>query len=129
MYIWCSTFIFAINIFLSIGQYSLLPLSVRHKGEGGVSSPILTRKKIENPYKDIEWKLYGTLLEIEWILMIHNNCIFPYYGYSIEIVWIYYGFSGFNCKFHSMDFTSFSSVFCKFLASFAGALTCCAVSW
>jgi hypothetical protein len=38
--------------------------------------------------------LYGPLLEIEWILIIHNNCIFPYYGYSIEIVWIYYGFSG-----------------------------------
>jgi hypothetical protein len=27
-------------------------------------------------------------------LNIHNNCIFPYYGYSIEIIWIYYGFSG-----------------------------------
>jgi hypothetical protein len=51
-------------------------------------------KKIENPYKVIEWKLYGPLVEIAWILMIHNNCIFPYYGYSIEIVWIYYGFSG-----------------------------------
>jgi hypothetical protein len=25
--------------------------------------------------------------------MIYNNCIFPYYGYSIEIMWIYYGFS------------------------------------
>jgi hypothetical protein len=33
--------------------------------------------------------LYGTLLEIEWILIIHNNCIFPYYGYSIEIILIY----------------------------------------
>ena len=41
-----------------------------------------------------EIKLYGPSLEIEWILVIHNNCIFPYYGYSIEIVWIYYGFSG-----------------------------------
>ena len=50
-------------------------------------------KKIENPQKVIEWKLYGPLLEIELILIIHNNCIFPYYGYSIEIVWIYYGFS------------------------------------
>ena len=36
----------------------------------------------------------GSLLETEWILVIHNNCIFPYYGYSKEIVWIYYGFSG-----------------------------------
>jgi hypothetical protein len=33
-------------------------------------------------------------LEIEWILVIHNNYIFPYYGYNIEIVMIYYGFSG-----------------------------------
>jgi hypothetical protein len=33
-------------------------------------------------------------LEIEWILVIHNNCIFPYYGHSIKIVWIYYGFIG-----------------------------------
>ena len=47
---------------------------------------------MEHPYKVIE--LYGTLLEIEWILMIHNNCIFLYYGYSIEIVWVYCGFSG-----------------------------------
>jgi hypothetical protein len=31
---------------------------------------------------------------VEWILIIHNNGIFPYYRYSIEIVWIYYGFSG-----------------------------------
>jgi hypothetical protein len=37
---------------------------------------------------------YGPLLEIEWILVIHNNCVFPYYGYSMEIVWIYYGFGG-----------------------------------
>jgi hypothetical protein len=51
---------------------------------------------MEHPYKVIEWKLYGTLLEIEWILMIHNNCVFLYYAYSysIEIVWVYYGFSG-----------------------------------
>ncbi|CAB4042294.1 Hypothetical predicted protein, partial [Paramuricea clavata] len=35
--------------------------------------------------KVIKWKLYGPLLEIEWILIIHNNCIFPYQGYSIEI--------------------------------------------
>jgi hypothetical protein len=48
----------------------------------------------DNTELDIEWKLYGPLLEIAWILMIHNNCIFSYYGYSIEIVWIYYGFSG-----------------------------------
>jgi hypothetical protein len=41
----------------------------------------------------IEWKLCGPLLEIEWILVIHNNCICPYYGYSIEIVRIYYGYS------------------------------------
>jgi hypothetical protein len=32
--------------------------------------------------------------EIEWILITHNNCIFLYYGYCIEIVGIYYGFSG-----------------------------------
>jgi hypothetical protein len=51
-------------------------------------------KKFENPWKVIEWKLYGPLLEIAWILIIHNNCIFPYNGYSIEIVWIYYEFSG-----------------------------------
>jgi hypothetical protein len=44
--------------------------------------------------KFIEWKLYGPLLEIQCILIIHNNRIFPYHGYSIEIVWIYYGFSG-----------------------------------
>jgi hypothetical protein len=37
------------------------------------------------------WTFVGN---IEWILIIHNNCIFPYYGYNIEIVWIYYGFSG-----------------------------------
>jgi hypothetical protein len=24
----------------------------------------------------------------------HNNCIFPWYGYSMEVVWIYYGFCG-----------------------------------
>ena len=47
----------------------------------------------------LEWTfigngMYGPLLEIERILIIHNNCIFPYYGYCIEIVWIYCGFSG-----------------------------------
>jgi hypothetical protein len=36
---------------------------------------------------DLYWKYNG-------FLIIHNNCIFPYYGYSVEIVWIYYGFSG-----------------------------------
>ena len=45
-----------------------------------------------------ERKLYEPLLKIEWILIIHNNCIFPYNGYSLEIVGIYYfgldGFSG-----------------------------------
>jgi hypothetical protein len=35
---------------------------------------------------DLYWKY-------DEFLIIHNNCIFPYYGYSIEIVWIYYGFS------------------------------------
>ena len=45
-------------------------------------------------WKSIEWKLYGPLLEIDGFLIIHNNCIFLYYGYSIEIVRIYYGFSG-----------------------------------
>ena len=24
------------------------------------------------------WKLYEPLLEVEWILIFHNNCIFPY---------------------------------------------------
>jgi hypothetical protein len=48
-----------------------------------------TGKKFENPYMVIECKLYGPLLEIAWVLIIHNNC-----KYSIEIVWIYYGFSG-----------------------------------
>jgi hypothetical protein len=43
---------------------------------------------------EIVWRLCGPSLEIEWILIIHNNCIFPYYGYNIEIIWIYYGFSG-----------------------------------
>jgi hypothetical protein len=52
-----------------------------------------TGKNFENPQKAIEWKLYGPLLEIEWILVIHNNCILPCYGYSFEIVWIYCGFS------------------------------------
>jgi hypothetical protein len=56
---------------------------------------------------EIVWT-FNPLLEIEWILVIHNNCIFPYYGYGIEIVWIYYGFSRCNCKFHSMDFTFFA---------------------
>ena len=37
--------------------------------------------------------MYGPLLEIEWILIIHNNDIFPYYGYSMKVAWIYYGFS------------------------------------
>ena len=37
--------------------------------------------------------------------------IYPYYyGYSTEIISIYYGFSRCNCKFHSMDFTFFPSV-------------------
>ena len=49
-------------------------------------------------------------MEIEWILIIHNNCIFPYYGYNIEIVWIYYGFSGAIANFVvHMDFTFFPS--------------------
>jgi hypothetical protein len=43
---------------------------------------------------DLYWKENG-------FLIIHNNCIFPYHGYSIEIVWIYYGFSGAI----AMDFT------------------------
>jgi hypothetical protein len=33
-------------------------------------------------WKVIEWKLFGPSLVIEWILIIHNNCIFPYYGYT-----------------------------------------------
>ena len=48
-----------------------------------------TGKKFENPQKVIEWKLYGTLLEIEWILIIHNNCIFP----TMAIVWKQYGYT------------------------------------
>jgi hypothetical protein len=51
-------------------------------------STCFTGKDFGNPYKVIEWKLYGTLLEIEWILMIHNNCIFPYYGYIVSKLWI-----------------------------------------
>ena len=40
-----------------------------------------------------------TVLEIEWILIIHkyhNSCIFPFilWIYSMQIMWIYYGFSG-----------------------------------
>jgi hypothetical protein len=37
----------------------------------------------------IVWTFIG---HIEWILNIHNNCIFPYYGYSMEIV-IQYGYT------------------------------------
>jgi hypothetical protein len=33
--------------------------------------------------------VYGPLLEIKWILIIYNNCLFLYYGYSVEIRWIY----------------------------------------
>jgi hypothetical protein len=39
---------------------------------------------IQLQLKVIEWRLYGPLLEIEWILIIHNNCIFPYYGYIVS---------------------------------------------
>jgi hypothetical protein len=46
-------------------------------GQLHLNSPIYTGKKIENPLKAIEWKLYGPSLEIEWILVMHNNCIFP----------------------------------------------------
>ena len=47
-------------------------------------------------------------MEIVWI---HNNCIFPYYGYSIEIVWIYYGFSGAIANFIAWISRYFLSVF------------------
>jgi hypothetical protein len=46
-------------------------------------------KTLGKIWKSIEWKLYEPLLEIEWILIIHNNCIFPYYGYSIETVFLF----------------------------------------
>ena len=36
------------------------------------------------------WTFIGNRMDFDY----HNNCIFPYYGYCIEIVWIYYGFSG-----------------------------------
>jgi hypothetical protein len=49
-------------------------------------------------------------LEIEWILVIHNNCIFPYNGYSMGIVWIYYGFSGAIANFVVWISHFFSSV-------------------
>jgi hypothetical protein len=39
-------------------------------------------------WKVIEWKLFGPLLAIEWILIIHNNCIFPVDILSVDIVWI-----------------------------------------
>ena len=45
---------------------------------------------------DIVWIFIGN---VEWILIIHNNCIFPQYGYSTKIVWIYYGFSGATANF------------------------------
>ena len=46
--------------------------------------------------KVIEWKLYGPLLEIEWILIIHNNVdiVSKLWIHSIEIGWIYYRLSG-----------------------------------
>jgi hypothetical protein len=50
------------------------------------------------------------LLEIEWILVIHNHCIFPYNGYSMGIVWIYYGFSGAIANFVVWISHFFSSV-------------------
>ena len=42
-----------------------------------------TGKTFENPQNG-DW--YGPLLEIEWTLTIHINCIFPYYGKCMEIV-------------------------------------------
>ena len=51
-------------------------------------------------------------MEIEWILLIHNNCIFPQYGYSMEIGWIYYGFSGAIANFVVWISLFFSSESC-----------------
>jgi hypothetical protein len=48
-------------------------------------------KNVENPYN-------GNSMDLDWnrmdFFILHNNCICPYYGYSIEIEWINYGFSG-----------------------------------
>ena len=38
--------------------------------------------------------VYGSSSEIVWKSNFHNNCNFhTMHGYSMEIVWIYYGFS------------------------------------
>ena len=37
----------------------------------------IIKQALEKFLKSIEWKLYGPSLEIEWILINHNNCIFP----------------------------------------------------
>ena len=53
---------------------------------------------------DIVWTFIGNRMDFDY----PNNCIFPYYGYSMEIVWIYYGFSGAIANFIvCMDFTFF----------------------
>jgi hypothetical protein len=50
----------------------------------------MTGKKLKIHWRLIEWKLYGPLCKIEWILIIYRNCLFLYYGYCVEIRWIYY---------------------------------------
>jgi hypothetical protein len=54
--------------------------------------------------------LYGPLLEIEWILgriiIVYFHTVDIGTSHSIEIVWIYYGFSGAIANF-IMDFTLF----------------------
>ena len=35
--------------------------------------------------KFLVWKLFKPLLEVKWILIFHNNCIFPYHGKCVEI--------------------------------------------
>jgi hypothetical protein len=39
---------------------------------------------------EIVWTFIGNRMDFGF----HNNCIFPWYGYSMEVVWIYYGFCG-----------------------------------
>ena len=46
---------------------------------------LYTGKQFENPQKVIEWKLYGSLLEIAWIFN-RNSMDIMYYGFSGAIV-------------------------------------------
>ena len=38
--------------------------------------------------KSLMRKLYGLVLEVERILIFHNNCVFPYYGKCLANPWI-----------------------------------------